>query len=158
MPGASPSPHMGRMGTWGHPQHPPSHMSGCSSAAPTARPSCSRPSGLAQTPLTGRPYSSEGKSSGEVLLHAFWGPPLLNASDLPQAKCYLRKEPANAGDSAGNKKKVRDVFRHLSSFHRVGKDRREIKQTSPRRIYSCILRPLTQTAEDARRGRKNDRP
>lgn len=55
-----------------------------------------RPSRIAQTSLTGRWYGSEGKSSGEVLLHAFWGPPLLNPSDLPQAKCYLRKKSVNA--------------------------------------------------------------
>lgn len=52
-------------------------------------------------------------------MHAFWGPPLLNASDLPQAKCYLRKEPANAEDSAGNKKSQR-LFSALEQFSQGG--------------------------------------
>lgn len=80
------------------------HMNGSVSAALGTQPSHSRQSGLAQTSLTGRPYGSEGKSSGEVLLHAFWGPLLLNAADLPQAKCYLRKQSVITGESAGNKK------------------------------------------------------
>ena len=51
-------------------------------------------------------------------------------------------------------KKVGGLFQHLSSFHRVGKDRREIKQTTPRHIYSSILRPLNTNRRGCEEGKK----